>query len=285
MTHREPLPPAAPRRRAPGAALAALLVAGATAALAQGPGADAVLRDFQPSGDFVLEVDGEAAAGAEILFSDRVPGYLLLSSKLPEPTLILPASGTVETLSLMKLARRAGGVVDILADAELVPAGRFTIEKDGEQIRFAVGERRVVMKPKPYLLGLQKLETMLGYGPEYRTAASAYRPDEATLAALRGQGQAVRVRVYFGSWCPTCKRLVPNVLKVAEALAGSRVAFEFYGLPKQFDGEPAAEADDVHGVPTGVVWVGGREVGRIEGDGWRRPESTLRAILANGRVG
>lgn len=263
-------------------AVVALALFAAPAVRAQAPGADALLRDFQPADDYVLEIDGKTADTAEVLYAERVPAYLLMSSKIP-PTLVLPRSGTIETVSVMKLARRANGFVDLLADAELVPVGRFTMEKGGELIRFAVGERQVRMVTKPYLLGAQTAAKMLDHSPVYRRTADAYKPDSAALAALRGQAQPVRVRVYFGSWCPFCKQFVPHMLKVAEELAGSKVAIEFYGLPKPFTGEPAAEADKIGGVPTGVVWVGNREVGRIEGDGWRRPETALRQLL-NGKA-
>lgn len=262
------------------AALLALAVPLSTAA--QAVPVDAVLRDFEPTSEYQLEVDGEVQP-AEIFRSDRVPAFLILSSRVPSPTLLLPRSGTVETVSIMSLARRPNGIVDILADASLNPAGRFTIEAGGEEIRFAVGERRLLLKPKPYLLGLQNLQAMFDYSAEYQRTAAAYRPDAAAVAALRGHSQAVRVRVYFGTWCPFCKRYVPYLLKVAEALEGSPIRFEFYGLPRPFDGEPEAARDDVHGVPTGIVWVDGREIGRIERDDWTTPETALRQIL-NGRV-
>jgi hypothetical protein len=32
-------------------------------------------------------------------------------------------------------------------------------------------------------------------------------------------------------------------------------------------------------VPTGIVYVGGKEVGRIEGGEWSKPEQALREIV------
>jgi thiol-disulfide isomerase/thioredoxin len=271
------------RGRAVGRAAAALAVALAASppADAQDVPVDAVLRDFEPTSDYVLEVGGKVQ-GAEILRSDRVPAYLIISSQVPSPTLLLPRSGTIETVSIMKLARRGDGTVDILADAELAPAGRFTIGAGGEEISFALGDRRFALVPKPYLLGLHDARAMLDYSPDYQRSAAAYRPDAAALAGLRAQAKPVRVRVYFGTWCPFCKRYLPHMVKVAEALAGSKIEIEFYGLPKPFDGEPEAEADKIRGVPTGVVWVDGREAGRIEGGAWQTPETSLQAILNGG---
>ena len=100
------------------------------------------------------------------------------------------------------------------------------------------------------------------------------------MAALRADEKAARVRVYFGSWCPHCKHFLPFMLRVAEELKGSKVQFEFYGLPSPFDKEPQAVAERIRGVPTGIVYVGGKEVGRIEGtQDWDSPEKALAQVL------
>ena len=166
----------------------------------------------KPTSDFVLQVDGSVQP-AEVLFSERVPAYLILGSRVPSPTLLVPRSGTVETVSVMKLARRGDGTVDILADAELQPAGRFSIEGGGEQISFTLGDHGYALVPKPYLLGLQGVQALLDYSAEYRRSAEAYTPDAGVVATLKGQPKAVKVRVYFGSWRPFCKRYVPLMLK------------------------------------------------------------------------
>lgn len=269
-------------RAAPAAALAAAAAILASPPAAAQPPADAILRDFLPTGEFVLEVDGRKAEGAEIYKTDRVAAILIVTSKLPEPALLQPRSGTVETVSLMSLARRPDGGIDVLADAELAAAGRFTLE--GEDVKFTVGGKSAVLKPKPYLLGLREAAELLADKPEYARRARDYRPSEPSIAALRAVTRPVRVRVYFGSWCPACAQWVPPLIKVVERLEGTQVGFEFYGLPHDFAGEPAAEADNVRGVPTGIVYVGGREVGRIADQAaWRIPEATL-ADIVNGKT-
>lgn len=286
MKHIEPLRPA--RRGRPAFPIAAAVAAVAAIlaclpAAAQAP-ADAVLRDFQPTGDFVLEVDGKKAEGAEIYKSERIAAILVVTSKLPTPVLLQPRVGSVETVGLMSLARRQDGSIDVLADAELGSAGRFATE--GENVQFTVGGKGVTLKPKPYLIGLHEAEDLLADKPEYARLASEYRPYEPSVAALKKAGRDVRVRIYFGSWCPACSRLVPPLLKVVEQLESSNVEFEFYGLPQDFSEEPAATADDVHSVPTGVVFAGGKEIGRLQGaPAWRIPESTLAEIVNGGGKG
>jgi thiol-disulfide isomerase/thioredoxin len=88
--------------------------------------------------------------------------------------------------------------------------------------------------------------------------------------------------VFFGSWCGVCKSVLPNGLRVARDLAGSHIAFEFYGL----DHPPAGWQDTevqrlkVEGLPTAIVYRDGREVGRFSGAGaFAAPENELIAAL------
>jgi thiol-disulfide isomerase/thioredoxin len=257
--------------------LAILALAILAALPAAGQQADAVLRGFQPTGDYLLELAGERVPAAEIYRSDRVPAFLVVAPGV-SPFLLLPREGSVATVSIMKLARRGDGSLDVLADAQLVPAGRFAL--DEEAVVFSVEGRSARLEPRPFLLGSQNLSAMLDYSPEYRRKAGTYRPDAKAMASLTGQTAPVRVLVYFGSWCSFCTQYVPLLLKVADELEGSRVAFEFYGLPQTgLREEPRARRDDVHGVPTGIVYVGGKEVGRIQGTDWQRPEQALQRLV------
>jgi thiol-disulfide isomerase/thioredoxin len=95
----------------------------------------------------------------------------------------------------------------------------------------------------------------------------------------------VRVRVFFGSWCPHCKEQLPSLLRVEDELRGSssKIQFEYYGLPQGFGKEPEAKKYNVGSVPTGIVFVDGMEVGRITGGDWSSPEKRLNALL-NGKA-
>jgi hypothetical protein len=75
--------------------------------------------------------------------------------------------------------------------------------------------------------------------------------------------------------------MVPRIMKVAEQLEGSRFSFDFYGLPPGITSDPEATRVDIHAVPTGVIYLGGKEIGRIEGSGWRVPELALNNLLVN----
>jgi thiol-disulfide isomerase/thioredoxin len=251
---------------------------GATAPLAaQGAPADGVLRGFQPIGDYLLEVDGKESTKAEVFQSESAVAILILAPEFPSPVLLSPRTRQVVTLDLMRVARQGDGSVDVLADAVLAPAGQFEVA--GETVVFAAADRRGVLKPKPPLLKSRKGGELKAYDPGYARAARAYRPNDAALASLRSQAQPVQVRVFFGSWCSFCKRYLPRLLKVEDELAGSKLQFEYIGLPRNLD-DPEAKRLQVNGVPTGIVFVGGREIGRLQGGAWQAPEAGLRDLLA-----
>jgi thiol-disulfide isomerase/thioredoxin len=269
------------------AALRRLSCAAACVALAVAPlpgqvPADPLLSGFQLVGDYVLEVDAKDQPSAQIYKSPRSATYLLISSALPSPVLMDPAVGSVSTVNMMKVAKQKDGSVSLLADAALASQGRFEIE--GSEIVFSADGHRVKLKPKPPLLKQQTAGALLAYNPVYARNAGAYRPDGAALKTLRSFGKPVRVQVFFGSWCPHCSTYVPHVIKVEEQLQGSKIQFVYYGLPQgaAMARDPEAKRLDVDQVPTGVVFVGGKEVGRIKGDGWRTPEATLTNILEVG---
>lgn len=260
------------------AALAAL--ASVSPLAAQQTPSDPVLRDFEPSGDYVLYVDGTAATDADLYFSRRASAYLVQGPAFPSPLLLNQRGGTVESVHLMKVVPREDGSIDLLADASLSTLGR--LQFDGEEVVFAYEGKEARLKPKPPLVGTRQAAELLSHSPEYGRAAASYTPDAGSIAALRDQGRPVEVKVFFGSWCSHCKRHLPHLLKVEDGLSDSEVGFVYYGLPRP----PAAWVDaevkrmGVREVPTGIVYVDGREVGRIVKSAWLKPEEALRDIVA-----
>lgn len=244
--------------------------------LAQVP-ADAVFQGFAPSGDYVFEMGGKDVDGAEIYHSERAVAYLITAPSLRSPLLVSPRTGAVESVSLMKVSKRADGIIDLLADATFQRVDAFKIE--GESVVFTVNGQTAKLKPRPWVLGLQDAAAVKNSNPDYARKAARYQPDAKAVAALRAEQRDVKVRVYFGSWCPFCKEHVPMLLRVIEELKGAKIRFEFYGLPRPFSGDAEATRDKVNGVPTGIVYVGGKEVGRMSASGWQAPEVTINQLL------
>jgi hypothetical protein len=259
-----------------------LLVALALPAFGQ-MAADSLFNGFKPEGQFIFELGGEDLKHAEIFHSANSGAYLIMAPELSSPLLVNPRSRAVESVHIMKVAKRDDGTVDLLADAGLTPMGRYRIEAN--QLVFDVGEKVAKLKQKPALVGLKSLEEVLSHKPEYGRNAAGYSPNKDVVKALARQSQPVRVRTYFGTWCPTCTRVMPNILKLNQILAdtANNIQFEYYGLPKGFTGNKEAEANNIKGVPTGIVYVGEVEVGRIQTGDWNSVEVTINRILAKAK--
>jgi thiol-disulfide isomerase/thioredoxin len=238
------------------------------------------ISDFEPVG-FQFALDGRALEDAEVFQSRAAGAFLIMASDLPAPVVVRLRDGQVVTANLMKINRNDDGTVELLSDFALAPQGAFKLTPDRSGVEFAVEGRAASLKEKPPLLGLQNIAGLEEHSPEYRRSAEAYRPSGPIVGKLRDQSQDIQVTVYFGSWCGACKQMVPRIMKVAEQLAGSKVKFDFYGLPPGIEGDPEAGKVGVHSVPTGVIYVDGEEVGRIEGAGWKVPELALNNLLVD----
>lgn len=253
---------------------AALLAAVAPSVSAQ---TAAPMRGFTPTGDYVLALDGEADASAQVYVLGQGTAYLVLSDRLSSPVLLEPRVGVARSLSVLKVARQPNGTIDLLPQPAIADLGRFTIDLEG--VSFAVDGHAAQLRTKPPYLGSAGIEDLLAYSADYQRDAAAYVCSEPILRDLRAREQTVQVRVFFGSWCPYCQQVIPRILKVAQELAGSRISLEFYGLPRNLTSDAEAGRYDISGVPTGVVLLGGREVGRIGGGDWKIPELAIKNAL------
>lgn len=239
--------------------------------------ADAVLSGFQPNGEFLFELDGQDLKDAEIFFGDKAGAFLIMAPALSSPILLGTRTGMVESVHLMKVAKQTDGTVDLLADATLDLISQFKLE--GTEVTFDLKGKAAKLKPKPALVGFQDADSLVEYKADYGYSADAYTPSSSALAALRKESRDVRVLIYFGTWCPTCSRLVPRALRVEREIAGSKVRFEYYGLPRDMKSDPRTSKDKIQGVPTGIVYLGDKEIGRLGVKELNEPEAALRRML------
>ncbi len=247
----------------------------AARSVAQSVPSDAVLSNFELSGDFILKIDGKEQPKAEIYFSEAARAYLLIASEFASPILVSAPTQSVDTVDLMKVSKQPSGTLDLLADAVLQPAGKY--EVDGPNIGFNYSGKRLRLEPRPYLLGRHTGAELLAENPAYARKARDYYPDAGIMKRLKAQKQPVRILTFFGSWCPHCKAHLPLLLKVEQGLAGSKFTFEYLGMPKgQAFGEvPEAKQYKIDGVPTAILFIGDQEIGRIPNSQWTNPEVGL----------
>ena len=275
--------PTTARRRAPLAALALFLAAVAPVAAQQIP-PDPVLRDFEPIGEYVLELGGVDVPEARVFLARRAgSAVLVVGPGLPGALLLSPRTKSVQRIESAKVVVAPDGFAHVLADAAQTQESVY--QPAGRDLTFTVGGKPARLKERAPLLGLHPGSDLTRYDPGYAFRSKRYTPSPAVVRALQSSAaQPVRVRVFFGSWCPHCSQVLPKILKVADALASTPVKFEYYGLPMGFGNDPEARKANVTAVPTAVLYSGGKEIARIGGHEWSIPERALKKALDRQRT-
>jgi thiol-disulfide isomerase/thioredoxin len=235
-------------------------------------------QGFEPIGEYDLEVGGAVVPGIQMYRSDRAGSAVLMTGPgLPGALLLVPREKGVQRVDRNKVVVGNDGRAFLLSDAQLQRESPFSVQ--GAEVTFTVGGKPARLKEKPWLLGFHPGNDLLRHDVAYAFRAKQYSPSPALVNQLKKAAQPIRVRVFFGNWCPHCQEMVPRILRVEQALGPSNIKFEFYGLPSPFGNDPEARRFGITGVPTGVVFRGGREVGRIAGNEWSIPELAIKRIL------
>ena len=261
------------------AALVAALVLLAAAPLAAQPAPDPMFQGFAPIGTFAVSIGGQAVPGAEVYQSERARAILVISPGLDTPVMVNLRSRRAETVGFMSLAKRQDGSIDILADAPIQPLAALDVQ--GATVSFPYQGKTVEISPRASLTGPQSAEALTEYDPAYARGAANYQPNQGLVAGWSSSAKPVRIQVFFNSKCHVCKEMVPRIIKLDHTIDHAKVSFDYYGVPDSYT-DPVMESKDIHGVPTGIVYVDGKEVGRIVGGEWRVPELAIKNVVSQG---
>lgn len=236
------------------------------------------LREFFRTGKYVMYISGEVQSKAPVYHSRRAGAFLVTDTSYGKPLLIQPREQIISTVKADEIAVRPDKGVDLVAGATVTKLGDIKIDRNGMAIRVEGLVARLA--PQPHLLGKKDAEEVLLHSPEYGRAGASYRPSEADIRRIKAVDREIEVVVYFGTWCPTCRRLLPRILKVDEAIQGSKVTISYYGLAK---GRSSSEIQryGIKRVPTGVIMVNGRAAGQISGTSFSRPERAIASALGS----
>ena len=262
---------------------------------ADGPAADApaiheTLREFLPTSKYEFVADPKASTEAEVYFSARAATYLVRGTALGVPLLLKTGVCSLDTVTEEALLDRKDGGFDLRADAKLTNLGCAVLA--GRDLLVDVPGLKGKLSPKPPMLGWFKAANLLAGIPEYARDAKKYAISDECVTSLKTTTKGkVRVFVYFGTWCPTCSTVMGRVLRLEQELEKGAAApkegeapafqFDYFGAKPEPDTweEPELKTHGIEILPTGLVYVDGRNVGRISGYDWSRPEAALRRAL------
>jgi len=251
--------------------IVALLVGGRPVPARQAAGAKAGEPEWLAMYDFALEVDGRAAPEARF-YGERDGTRLLVQVPgLPKAALMKrDATKQVTAIDASKvLMDEPTDTARLSPGAEKGgPTSAYTVDAVKGEVILYLGNQRLKILPKLPLEGPATREEILRHTPQYRKAKDEYIPDPKEVSFLRSCKDQVNIDVYFGTWCPHCKEVVPKFMKSIEVAANPNLTISYTGLPKNFGESGLARARDVKQIPTFIFSKGGKEFGRLP-----RPEA------------
>jgi thiol-disulfide isomerase/thioredoxin len=220
---------------------------------------------WYPRYDWALEVDGKPADEARFFVDTEGKKVLVVAERLPRAGVLTLPAKQVSSLDAKQVTLDAARDTARLApEATLSPPAEYTVE--GAQVVFYLGSNRLKITPKLPLEGPTTRDAILSHSPLYRRALQEYVPGAAEVAFLKSYARPVEIVVFFGTWCPHCKVLVPRFMKAMQEADNPRIQVSYVGVPRNFAQYDPARSRGVTGVPSFIFYSGGREFSRIPGE-------------------
>ena len=130
------------------------------------------------------------------------------------------------------------------------------------------------------ILGPLTREALFENYPGWQAVAAAYQPKSDIIDRLRSLGREVRIEIYLGTWCSDSKAHVSEFFKVLEIADTPLIQATCVGIPEAKDKRaPYYAGRDIERLPTFIVFIDGREMGRIVETPERSVEEDLVRIL------
>jgi hypothetical protein len=126
------------------------------------------------------------------------------------------------------------------------------------------------------MLGPLSPEAILEQHPDWQAVVTAYQPKPDCIDKLRAGLREVKIEIYLGTWCPDSKAHVSEYFKVMELVDSPLFQTTYIGVPRDKGNRaPYYQGKDILKLPTFLVFVDGREIGRIV----ETPEKTVEEDL------
>ena len=144
---------------------------------------------------------------------------------------------------------------------------------------------------EPELTGPLTREQIEAAVPDWVEAEIAVEPDAeaaARLAQVAAElGERAKVEVYLGTWCSDSRRELTRLWRHLDEAGAPPLTLEYLGFARDPTARPreVVDAVDLRFVPTFVVRLDGREVGRIVESSPAGVERDLAALLAGEAAG
>lgn len=225
---------------------------------------------WRPSYDWSLEVDGKISLDAQF-FVERVGRRMLvMSPDVPDIALVDQGGQNVTALETSAVTVSDDGESATLAANAIEGkiTSKYTLDASQQPPRviFYLGDKRLKISPKLPLEGLTTPTDILRHSPVYKKVMDTYTPMMTDIQTIKNYSGTVDIEVFFGTWCPHCKVVVPKFMKTIEMAANPNVRVAYVGVPRRFSNWPPARDKRVRSVPSFIFYENGAETQRITGE-------------------
>ncbi len=259
-----------------------VLAAGLTAvALAAPASVFAAEVTCRPDYDFCVEVDGDYPNDARFYRLETRGKFFIDVPDMDNSFLMDLKAKKLTAVSHDRITR--GEEILTYQDGLPADAPAYAFSIDGPIIRFEADSRKVrILRvlDRPALIGEVAVDELLAERAEYRAATNDYTPDVTAMRAVSSYDKPLKIDIYFGTWCPHCKKYMPKILRIARDAGNSKIVFNPVGVPKNFGTEEGPWSDKkIQTIPTVIISQNGHEITRLSTHDAALPEVELAGIL------
>jgi thiol-disulfide isomerase/thioredoxin len=117
--------------------------------------------------------------------------------------------------------------------------------------------------------------------PDWEPVMAVYQPKPEAIEALKKAGEPVLIETYFGSWCSDSKAHVPALFKVLDLADNPLIQAGYTAIPRNKSDRARfiPSGRDIVKLPTFIVFLSGKEAGRIVETPAHSIEEDLAALL------
>ncbi len=218
--------------------------------------------------DWMVEVEGTPFYEG-LFFQEIGSQRLIILVPGMEEAAVLDQNGQkILALARDQVTLTAEGEGAVVAEPAIEKAAEssYTLDQARRSVIFYLGGQRLKILTRQPLVGTVTAEEILVHSPLYRKGIEEYTPVSEDVAAVRAHRGPVRIEVFFGTWCPHCKVVIPKFMKTLAEAANPDLEVAYIGVPRGFANYAEARAKGVRTVPTMIFFRDGREFGRLPGD-------------------
>jgi len=219
--------------------------------------------DWEEKAEFGVEIAGKIDITAQVFQPTNYQPFLILTSeRLKSPVLIDLAKKKVYSLKTS----------DIKAEGDFlhtngIPNGKSVAKyaMKGGASTFKVHGTKVSMTIRQTLVGEIEPAIILAHSPDYTIRMEKYKPNRKSINTIKACKNQTEVVVMFATWCSTCKVVLPQVMRIFDDAANSRLNIRYIGIAQGGDEPRDALERYGHDYPAVILLRDGKEIDRILG--------------------